>query len=193
MDLGLAECLARVRQQDQAAARSLVDQLYPLVIKIVRANRPFRAAEEDLAQEIFVKIFVNLESFTGAVPIEHWVSRIAVNHCLNALRHQKVRKEVRMADLSEEHAQVVENAACASSDHADPEAAAGAKEIVEMLLETLNPADRLVIRMLELEDRSIVEIAKETGWSKTLVRVRAFRARQKLNKTFRAMRKEGRL
>src|SRR5207237_1318677 len=145
-----------------------------------------------LSQEIFVKMFVNLESYAGKVPFEHWVSRIAVNHCLNAIRSQKSRRELRMADLSEEHAQVLEEAASSSTEDSHPSSAMAARELVEKLLDSLDPADRLVIRMLELEDRSLHEIAAETGWSKTLVRVRAFRARQKLNKKFAAMRKDGR-
>jgi hypothetical protein len=94
-DLGLnvADCLARVRNQDQDAACSLVEYLYPTVIRIVRGNLPRRAAEEDLAQDIFVKMFEKLDQFQGKVPFEHWVSRIAVNHCLNAIRAQKVRPE----------------------------------------------------------------------------------------------------
>jgi DNA-directed RNA polymerase specialized sigma24 family protein len=58
LDLDIAECLARVREQDQDAARSLVEYLYPTVIRIVRSNLPRRAAEEDLAQEVFVKMSV---------------------------------------------------------------------------------------------------------------------------------------
>src|SRR4029077_14818410 len=101
LDLDVADCLARVRGQDQDAARSLVEYLYPMVIRIVRANLPRRAAEEDLAQDIFVKMFQKLDQFRGDVPFDHWVSRIAVNHCLNAIRAQKNRPEWRMADLSE--------------------------------------------------------------------------------------------
>src|SRR5215471_451607 len=114
LDFDAAECLARVRMQDQDAARSLVEYLYPTVIRIVRGNLPRRAAEEDLAQEIFVKVFDKLEQFQGAVPLDHWVSRIAVNHCLNAIRAQKSRPEWRMSDLSEEQAAALE---AATADH----------------------------------------------------------------------------
>ena len=80
--------------QDDTAARQLVSQLYPLVAKIVRANRPRRTAEEDLCQMIFIKVFQNLSSFSGKVPLEHWVSRIAVNTCLNQIASERVRPEV---------------------------------------------------------------------------------------------------
>src|SRR5262245_40462480 len=187
MDLDVAECLARVRAQDQDAARSLVEYLYPMVIRIVRANLPRRAAEEELAQDIFVKMFQKLEQFRGEVPFEHWVSRIAVNHCLNAIRAQKTRPEWRMSDLSEEQAAALE---AATADHAlnpDPALLMGARELVDMLLEALSPEDRLLIRMLEMEDLSVDEVRQRTGWSATLIRVRAFRARRRLNKRFRIL------
>jgi len=94
-------CLNRVRQRDQAAARELVDHLYPLVIRIVRSHLPRRVPEEDLAQEVFMKMFTRLEQYQGAVPFPHWVSRIAVTTCIDHLRAQKRRPEFRMADLSE--------------------------------------------------------------------------------------------
>ncbi len=187
-----AECLARVRQHDQEAARELVELLYPLVIRIVRSNLPRRAAEEDLAQDIFTRIFQHLDQFQGQAPIEHWVSRIAVNHCLNAIRAQKTRPEWRMSDLSEEQAHILEGFS-GESDDSEPSRRLRSEELVEFLLESLEPEDRLVLRMLEIEDRTVEEIRLVTGWSSAMVRVRAFRARQRLNRRFGQLRKEGRL
>ena len=86
-------------QNDDEAARALVRQLYPLVAKIVRAHRSRRTPEEDLCQMIFIKVFQKLSQFSGNVPLEHWVSRVAVNTCLNQIESEKVRPEVRHADL----------------------------------------------------------------------------------------------
>src|ERR1019366_7232748 len=104
----LAGCLDLVRQRDQVAARELVDHLYPLVIRIVRSRLPRRVLEEDLAQEIFMKMFTRLDQYHGAVPFPHWVSRIAVTTCIDHLRAQKRRPEFRWADLSENEAGVLE-------------------------------------------------------------------------------------
>ena len=101
---------------DDEAARDLVRHLYPLVAKIVRAHRPRRTSEEDLCQMIFIKMFQNLGKFSGQVPIDHWVARIAVNTCLNQIASEKVRPEIRQADLSEEEAAVIEQLATASDD-----------------------------------------------------------------------------
>ncbi|HEV2391673.1 MAG TPA: RNA polymerase sigma factor [Verrucomicrobiae bacterium] len=193
LDLDVAECLARVRKQDQDAARSLVEYLYPTVIRIVRGNLPRRAAEEDLAQEIFVKMFAKLDQFEGKVPVEHWVSRIAVNHCLNAIRAQMARPEWRMADLSEEQAAALETVISPDAEDADPAHLLGVRELVNKLLEALGPEDRLLMRMLEMEDRSVDEIQQVTGWSSVAIRVRAFRARRRLNKAFRSLKGEAHL
>jgi RNA polymerase sigma-70 factor (ECF subfamily) len=169
----------RARQQDEQAARELVQRLYPLVLRMVRAHRPQRAAEEDLCQMIFIKIFQKLDQFSGTVPLEHWVSRIAVNTCINQIRAEKSRPELRHADLSEEQATFIESLSVAEEE-TSPERAFVARDLVEQLLAKLKPAERLVIDLLYLQQKSVAEIQSITGWSAPLVKVRAFRARQKL-------------
>jgi RNA polymerase sigma-70 factor (ECF subfamily) len=179
----LAGCLTRVRQSDQRAARELVDHLYPLVIRIVRAHLPRRVQEEDLAQEIFLKMFTRLAQYQGAVPFPHWVSRIAVTTCIDHLRAQKRRPEFRWADLSENEAEVLD-AVMTNTDDVAVNDAMAAHELVHTLLGQLKPDDQLVIRLLDLEQKTIAEIAGLTGWNQSLIKVRAFRARRKLQKLF---------
>jgi len=179
----LVGCLERVRQRDQVAARQLVEHLYPLVSRIVRSHLPRRVAEEDLAQDIFLKMFTRLEQYQGNVPFPHWVSRIAVTTCIDQLRTQKRRPEFRWADLSENEAEVLDNVL---TDHRDvlPGDALAARELVHKLLGQLKPDDRLVIQLLDLDQKTIAEISALTGWNQTLIKVRAFRARRKLQKLF---------
>jgi RNA polymerase sigma factor (sigma-70 family) len=166
-------------QHDDEAARALVRQLYPMVAKIVRAHRPRRTAEEDLCQMIFIKVFQKLSQFSGKVPLEHWVSRIAVNTCLNQIGSEKVRPELRHGDLSEEELAAVENLAT-SSGELPPDQRFASRQLVEHLLTALKPVERLAIDLLYLQGRSIEEIRRITGWSAALIKVRAFRARQKM-------------
>lgn len=179
--LDIAACLQRVRARDEEAARQLVAHLYPLVIKIVRAHLPRRMAEEDLAQEIFLKMFANLDQYRGAVPFEHWVSRVAVSTCLDSLRFHKRRPELRWADLNETEAEVLD-AVIQTENEPHPSQAMAANELVGKLLDCLGPEDRLVIQLLDLEEKSVAEISELTGWGTSLVKVRAFRARAKLRK-----------
>ena len=180
MDDSNASALVKAAlQHDDDAARTLVGQLYPLVAKLVRAHRPRRTAEEDLCQMIFIKVFQKLSQFSGKVPLEHWVSRIAVNTCLNQIESERVRPELRHADLSEEEQAVVENLAI-SADELAPDRRFASRQLVEHLLDALKPVERLAIDLLYLQGRSVEEIRKITGWSATLIKVRAYRARQKM-------------
>src|SRR5438132_1770594 len=166
-------------RHDDAAARELVRRLYPLVAKMVRSHRPRRTSEEDLCQMIFIKVFQKLSQFSGKVPLEHWVSRIAVNTCLSQIESERIRPELRHADLSEEEQAVVENLA-ASSEELAPDRQLASRQLVEHLLEMLKPVERLVIDLLYLQGRSVEEIQKITGMSVAAIKVRAFRARQKM-------------
>ena len=128
---------------------------------------------------IFIKIFQKLNQFSGNVPLEHWVSRVAVNTCLSQIESERVRPELRHADLSEEEQAVVENLA-ASSEELAPDRQLGSRQLVEHLLEMLKPAERLVIDLLYLQGRSVEEIHQITGLGVAAIKVRAFRARQKM-------------
>jgi RNA polymerase sigma-70 factor (ECF subfamily) len=187
----LAACLDRVRQRDQIAARELVEHLYPLVIRIVRSHLPRRVAEEDLAQDIFLKMFTRLDQYKGVVAFTHWVSRIAVTTCIDQLRAQKRRPEFRWADLSEQEAEVLDSVLTSERDVAVNDGFA-ARELVSKLLGQLKPEDRLVLQLLDLEQHSVAEISTLTGWNPSLVKVRAFRARGKLKKLFEELQRKER-
>ena len=181
-------CLERVRQRDEDAARVLVVRLYPLVIRIVRSHLPRRAAEEDLAQDVFVKMFTRLDQYQErpGTPFEHWVARLAVRTCLDALKAADHRPELRWGDLSEEQAAWLD--IMLADQSAVPDAsAASAREVIEQFLSQLPPDDRLVIGLMDLQEKTVREVSELTGWSGTLVKVRAFRARRKLRKLAQAL------
>ena len=105
------------------------------------------------------------------------------------MRHEKARPEIRMSDLSEDEAGVIEALATAPGalDSSDQVAAT---ELVEKLLARLRPPDRLLMRLMYLEGRNVEEISKLTGWSRAVVKVRAFRARGFLRKHYQSLMKE---
>lgn len=181
--LDVPACLARVRDNDEEAARLLVRHLQPLVTKIVRSHLPRRTEEEDLAQMVFVKVFKHLDQFSGQVPFEHWVSRIAVNTCLNELRAERCRPELRWADLSPEQAEVISKVVVNESEPDMTEQIA-ARDLARTMLETLPAKDRLLLTWLDLEGLSVEEVRQRTGWGASRIKVRAFRARRKLRKEF---------
>ena len=131
---------------------------------------------EDLAQETFVKAWRALEQFDGRAPFEHWISRIAVRAAIDHLRkRQRVRNEVGFDEVGEDALDWLQ----ADGDEGEPEAGA-ARELLDLAMRDLAPADRLVITLQEIEGRSVKEIAGLMGISGVAVRVRALRARMKL-------------
>ncbi|MFO1475869.1 MAG: sigma-70 family RNA polymerase sigma factor [Verrucomicrobiota bacterium] len=187
--LDMAACVERARNRDEDAARQLMERLHPLVLKLVRAHLPRRTPEEDLVQIVFMKVFANLDRYSGAVPIEHWVSRIAVNTCFNHLDAERIRPEYRWSDLSEEQSRVLESLAESDAD-LPPDQAAASREIVELLLAQMAPQERLLLTLLYLDGHTPREVQRLTGWNSLVVRGRAFRARQKLRKLFRQLTRE---
>jgi RNA polymerase sigma-70 factor (ECF subfamily) len=116
------------------------------------------------------------------MPLEHWISRIAVNTCFNALKAEKIRPEWRLGDFSEEIATEIEKLASTQIDTATHDDVKLAKKLVTNLIAQLSPEDRLIITLLHLEEKSVEEIHALTGWSRSVIKVRAFRARAKMKK-----------
>ena len=176
------DSLHRIEQGDEVAARELLRHFHPFVLKLVRAHLPRRISEEDLVQMIFIKIFRKLNQYTGRMPLQHWISRVSVNTCLNALKAEKIRPEWRLGDFSEQIAEKIEKLAATAVDTATTDDFNLAKKLVTELTAQLSPEDRLVITLLHLEEKSVEEIHALTGWSRSAIKVRAFRARAKMKK-----------
>ena len=181
LDFDVQECVRRVSGGDLVAAGELVEHLHPLVRRWVRNHLPRRESEEDLMQEVFLKLLQKVGSYQerAGVPFEHWVSRLAGRTCLDALRAERSRPEWRMADLGDGEREWLDY--LMHRQMGEPEARdVEAKAIVTRLMEMLSAPDRLVLTLLDLEERSTQEIAQMTGWSRPMVKMRAMRARRKL-------------
>ena len=175
------EIIASIRAGDTAAFETLVTRYQPKIFGIVRRYAKRESDVQDVVQDIFVKVFQKLDSFRADAPFEHWLMRIAVRACYDFLRQQQRNREHNVSDLgdAEKESNVLERA---SGEQKVEDSAVAARELVEKVLSQLSPAARMVITLLEIEERSVKEIAKLTGWSETLVKVRAFRARAEMKK-----------
>src|SRR6516225_1793023 len=180
--------IQRVGNSDDAAAAELVEHLYPTVIRIVRNHLPRRELEEDLAQEIFLKIFAKLHQYRADMPFEHWVSRISVNTCIDHLRKQRNRPEYRWSDFSEEQQSILNNLKDSASEPAQQSPEEN-RDLLDRLLLSLKPDERLVVRWLYLEEKSVAEICDMTGWKSSKIKVKAFQARRKLAATVKRLEK----
>jgi RNA polymerase sigma-70 factor (ECF subfamily) len=176
-----AACLARIARQDPGASQELVEHCQALVWKLVRAHRSRSIPDEDLAQEVFLKLFSRLDRYEprDGIPFEHWLSRLAVRTCLDALRTERRRPQPADPPLSETAGEWLET--LRREDASPPiDDVLAARELVDALLARLPPKDRLVLTLLDMEERSVAEVSAITGWSRSLVKVRAFRARRRL-------------
>ena len=178
----VARHIELVKEGSEESVCALMEFLYPFVAKILNARLRYRESKEDVSQEIFIRVFSKIHQYAGKVPFHHWVSRIAVNTCTTAYHRSKANRELRIADLSEEEARVVEGIKT-TTDEPGPADQLAARELVDKLLESLNPDDQLVIRLVYLNGYSHQQVSDLTGWSVSLAKVRAFRARQRLRRT----------
>jgi len=175
-----AELIAAVLEGDTASFEPLVQKYSPRVFATVRRYARRESEVEDIAQEIWLKAFHKLGSFRGDAPFEHWLMRLAVRTCYDFLRAHQRNREASFSDLSEPESDWLERFAVqpeSASEHAD-----AAKQLVARILEQLSPSARLIITLLEIEERPVKEISGITGWSVPLVKVRAFRARAEMRK-----------
>jgi RNA polymerase sigma-70 factor, ECF subfamily len=175
-----AELIAAVLNGDSASFEPLVRKHSPRVFATARRYARRESEVEDIAQEVWLKAFDKLKSFRGEAPFEHWLMRMTVRTCYDFLRNHQRNREASFSDLSEPENDWLERFVTApetANEHAE-----AAKLLVQRVLDRLSPQARLVITLLEIEDRPVKEIAALTGWSVPLVKVRAFRARAEMRK-----------
>jgi RNA polymerase sigma-70 factor (ECF subfamily) len=167
------------------AAEQLVRHCEPLIRRLVRAHRPRAVPDDDLVQEVFLAIFTRLDRYQErpGVPFEHWLARLTINRCRDALRAERRRPPA--VALPAEARQWI---ASLVADPAPPaDAVLGARAAVEALLSELPAEDRLLLTLLSLEERSLEEVSALTGRSRTALKVRTFRARRRLQRAARRL------
>lgn len=129
---------------------------------------------DDLAQEIFLRAFRHLGKFRGDAPFEHWLARLAVSACYDFLRRERrVREQISLDALAIEFHDPAPDAI---------RSATAAREVLGHAMRQLSADEQLILTLCELEERSIRETSQLTGWSEANVKVRAFRARERLRK-----------
>src|SRR5665213_325754 len=180
MERSEAELIAAVLSGDTASFEPLVQKFSPRVFATARRYARRESEIEDIVQEVWLKAFDKLKSFRGEAPFEHWLMRLAVRTCYDFLRGHQRNREMSFSELSgpeEDWLDRFVTAPESAGENAD-----AARLLVNRVLEKLSPSARLVITLLEIEGRSVKEIAELTGWSVPLVKVRAFRARGEMRK-----------
>ncbi len=186
---GQAELMRRCQAGDAGAFEEFVRVYHGRVHSVIYSILRNSNDAEDIAQQVFAKIYFSLKKFNFRSAVSTWVYKITVNECYDHLRKQKVRKAIIQADLSEEEVARLENTD--GSETGGPgrlEAQALARDTVAKLMTRLPEEDRILLVLKEVEGYPVNEIAEITGMNENTVKVRLFRARQKLLQTARRRR-----
>ncbi len=174
------ELIAAALKGDATSFEPLVRRYSPRLFATARRYARRESEVADIVQEIWLKAFQRLRSFRGEAPFEHWLMRLAVRTCYDFLRAHQRNRETTFSELSASESDWLDS--FTNQPDTAREDAEAARQLIERVLAQLSPAARMVITLLEIEDRSVKEIARLTGWSVPLVKVRAFRARAEMRK-----------
>ncbi len=174
------ELVRAAQADDKDAFEELLRRHQQRVLAV--AGRILRRREdvEDIAQQVFVKAYFSLKRFDQRAAFSTWLYKITVNECWDLLRKKKVRPLLYESDLSEEQAHQVLASAEKGSTELDISDRLAARQRVERLLEGLGERDRLMLILKEVEGFAIVEIAEIMDLNANTVKVRLFRARQRI-------------
>ncbi|MFL2910486.1 MAG: sigma-70 family RNA polymerase sigma factor [Limisphaerales bacterium] len=173
------EIVAAVLGGDIESFEELILRYQPRIFGMARKYFRNESDVEDLVQTIFTKTYKKLGSFKKTAPFEHWFMRLSVNTCYDALRRRTKHREQAVSDLMFED-ESWQNRLDNIPDSEDQESLDKANELVHSVMEQISNKARIVLTMQELEGRSIKEISELTGWSISLVKVQAFRARKEM-------------
>lgn len=178
-----AELVAAIRAGATDEFAELVQRHQRQVFSILGRYERNEHMVEDMAQEAFLKAWRGLAQYDGRAPFAHWLARITTRVALDHLRRQRrLRNEVPFEELGEDALDWLQ-----APEPPDSFSAQAARELLDLALRRLSAEEQVVLTLLELEGRSVKEIARQTGWSNVLVRVRAHRARKKLAGILRRM------
>ncbi len=172
----------RVQARDEMAFREIVERYQAKVYSIIYGILRNRNDAEDIAQQVFAKVYFSIGNFDNRSSLLTWIYKITVNECYDYLRKKRVRKLVYESDFSEEDSRRMENSDAVMDREAPVDQTLARHDLAVKLLDKVSEEDRKLILLKEVEGHSVEELAKMTGMNENTIKVKLFRARQKLVK-----------
>jgi RNA polymerase sigma-70 factor (ECF subfamily) len=166
----------RTRGGDPEAYRRLIERHQDYVARLLWRFSRDRQVHEELVQDVFVEAYLSLRGYNGKAPLAHWLARIATRIGYRYWKEKRRRKGVESFDVQEWDEAVGDGPAAAALEPDD------AGVLLHRILAQMSPRDRLVLTLRYLEQCDVVETARRTGWTKTMVKVQTLRARNRLRK-----------
>jgi RNA polymerase sigma-70 factor (ECF subfamily) len=177
-----AALVKRVQAGDEIAFREIVDRYQSKVFSIIYGILRNHNDAEDIAQQVFAKVYFSVRNFDFRSSLLTWIYKITVNECYDYLRKKRVRKLVYESDFSEDDAQRVETSDRATDAATPVDERLAQRDLLTKLLSKISKDDRSLILLKEVEGHSVEELAQMTGMNENTIKVKLFRTRQKLLK-----------
>lgn len=140
---------------------------------------------EDVAQEVFVRLYHSLDQLRSPEVFEPWLYRLTMNACYDYLRRAKRRGEVCMSDISEQQ-MLLADAKAGSRVEGDQKEKSKVRDLMNALFSSVSEQDRLLLTLKEVEGLSLKELEGIYGVNENALKVRLFRARQRVLKAYHA-------
>jgi RNA polymerase sigma-70 factor (ECF subfamily) len=172
----------RAQAGDESAFQEIVERYQSKVFSIIHGIVRQRNDVEDIAQQVFTKIYFSMRNFDFRSSLITWVYKITVNECFDYLRKKKVRKLVYESDMSEDEVRRVENSETGTSRAPRADTNLARRDYVVKLLEKVSGEERDLLMLKEVEGYSVEEMARRLKMNENTIKVKLFRARQKLVK-----------
>src|SRR3954462_2892874 len=177
-----AALVRRIQAQDELAFREIVERYQAKVFSIIYGILRNRNDAEDIAQQVFAKIYFSIKNFDFRSSLLTWIYKITVNECYDYLRKKRVRKLVYESDFSADDSQRVENSEPAGAHGPAVDQQLAQQDLIFKLLSKISEEDRTLILLKEVEGHSVADSSQITGINEKTIKVKLFRARQKLVK-----------
>jgi RNA polymerase sigma-70 factor (ECF subfamily) len=177
-----AELVRRAQARDELAFREIVERYQAKVYSIIFGILRNRNDAEDIAQQVFAKVYFSMGNFDFRSSLLTWIYKITVNECYDYLRKKRVRKLVYESDFSEEESLLMQNSEAAMDHRPAVDTQLAQRDFVLKLLAKVSEEDRKLMLLKEVEGHSVEELAQMTGMNENTIKVKLFRARQKLLK-----------
>src|ERR1035437_7627809 len=172
----------RAQAGDEAAFREIVERYQSKVFSIIHGVVRQRNDVEDIAQQVFANVYVSIKSFDFRSSLITWIYKITVNECFDYLRKRKGRKLVYESDLSEDEVRRVDNSEPLTGRQVPIDATLARRDYLLKLLTRVSQEERILLMLKEVEGYSVEELSEKTGMNENTIKVKLFRARQKLVK-----------
>jgi RNA polymerase sigma-70 factor, ECF subfamily len=172
----------RAQTGDQAAFREIVERYQSKVFSIIHGIVRQRNDVEDIAQQVFAKVYFSIRNFDFRSSLITWIYKITVNECFDYLRKKKVRKLVYESDMSEDEVRRVENSEPLPERAVRADTSLARRDYIVKLMDRVSEEERNLLILKEVEGYSVEELAHMLQMNENTIKVKLFRARQKLVK-----------